>query len=149
MLAALLDLTEEWPVPLDQIGDRGGVIAVVVVGRRRIRPSMAGGCGWPSRTCDEGHGWAINAADVGLTRPVDPRTTSSVGKRTWRGRPAIEQLDDQLAGEAAAIANGWRTVVSGGMVSAAASMSSNPATETSSGTPSPMRLAAARAPIAS
>ena len=63
VLAALLDLTEEWPAALDQLGDRA----------RSLRwswwdPADSTGHGWRLRLAvadvDEGHGWAINAVDA-------------------------------------------------------------------------------------
>jgi hypothetical protein len=63
VLAALLDLTEEWPVPLDQLGDRA----------QSLRwswwaPADATDHGWRLRLAvddvHDGHGWAINAADA-------------------------------------------------------------------------------------
>ena len=63
VLAALLDLTEEWPVPLDQIGDRAESLRW-----SWWAPADSTKHGWQLRLAvadvDEGHGWAINAADA-------------------------------------------------------------------------------------
>ena len=86
MLATLLDLIDDWPLPLDQLGDRAGV-ALVLVGRRRAATRLALQLAVEDR--DKGLAWAINARDAGLTRPVDPRTTSSVtaaGRWSTAGR---------------------------------------------------------------
>ena len=82
VLAALLDLTDEWPVPLDVLGDEAAVHCVGRGGSRRARASTAGGSSSPSRTPTSGHAWAISAVDAVVTCPVDRRTTSSVGRRT-------------------------------------------------------------------
>ena len=50
VLAAVLDLTDEWPVPLDVLGDRAAIAALVVVGTGGRQSSTAGGCNSPSRT---------------------------------------------------------------------------------------------------
>ena len=63
VLAAVLDLTDEWPVPLDVLGDRA----------RSLRwswwePATAVQHGWRLQLAvedvDEGHAWAINAVDA-------------------------------------------------------------------------------------
>jgi hypothetical protein len=63
VLAALLDLTEEWPVPLDQLGDRAGSLRW-----SWWDPTDSTAHGWQLQLAvadvDEGHAWAISAADT-------------------------------------------------------------------------------------
>jgi hypothetical protein len=63
VLAALLDLTEEWPVALDRLG-----IRAMSLRWSWWQPADSTGHGWQLRLAvadvEDGHGWAIDAADA-------------------------------------------------------------------------------------
>jgi resuscitation-promoting factor RpfA len=64
VLASLLDLTDEWPVPLDSLGVRAGSL-----GWWWFDDRAAGDHGWRLQLAvehaDRGRAWAINAVDAG------------------------------------------------------------------------------------
>jgi hypothetical protein len=63
VLAALLDLTDEWPVPLDVLGNRGASLRWSA-----WKSTTAVQHGWRLQLAvedrDDGHAWAINAVDA-------------------------------------------------------------------------------------